>query len=40
MLGNIKDRLIVTPALAARTRSAAILMSRFSAAARRRREPV
>ncbi len=35
MLGIIHDRLIVSPARAARTRSLAILMSRFSLAARR-----
>ncbi len=35
MLGNSHERLIVSPARAARTRSAAILTSRFSRAARR-----
>ena len=35
MLGSSHDRLTVSPARAARTRSAAILMFRFSRAARR-----
>src|SRR3974390_586474 len=37
MLGNSHERLTVSPARAARTRSAAILTSRFSRAARRMR---